>query len=184
VTAAARWPRRCVIHGGGCKVPRATGTHPRTHRAPCVPRLRKPKPWWLSFVPDRRNHGPCQPLTRQQKITLGEMRGSGVRGVLVYCSDYRCSHSTAISADRWADHVRSSDIEPRFTCQACADVRPGFGQCLYVKRTGRHRGRPGYSGACVRRSRYRRCPTEATTQRAKSPTPIQTRSETISNSFA
>jgi hypothetical protein len=123
-------------------------------------------------------------LTRQQKITLGEMRGSGARGVLVYCSDYRCSHSTAISADRWADHVRLSDIEPRFTCQACADVRPGFGQCLYVKRTGRHRGRPGYSGACVRRSRYRRCPTEATTQRAKSPTPIQTRSETISNSFA
>jgi hypothetical protein len=27
--------------------------------------------------------------TRQQKITFGEMRESGVRGVLVYCSDYR-----------------------------------------------------------------------------------------------
>jgi hypothetical protein len=37
---------------------------------------------------------------RQQKITFGEMRAGGVRGVLVYCSDYRCSHSTAISADR------------------------------------------------------------------------------------
>jgi hypothetical protein len=63
-------------------------------------------------------------LTRQQKITFGG------RGVLVYCSDYRCSHSTAINADRWPDHVRLSDIEPRFTCQACgqrgADVRPDW----------------------------------------------------------
>src|SRR6266576_256003 len=36
----------------------------------------------------------------------------GVRGVLVYCCDYTCSHSTAISAHRWPDHVRLSDIEP------------------------------------------------------------------------
>jgi DNA-directed RNA polymerase subunit RPC12/RpoP len=68
-------------------------------------------------------------VTRQQKITFGEMRGSGVR--LVYCSDYRCSHCTAINADQWPDDVRLSDIEPRFTCQACgqrgADVRPNFG---------------------------------------------------------
>jgi hypothetical protein len=27
-----------------------------------------------------------------EKITLGEMRSSGVRGLLIYCSDYRCSH--------------------------------------------------------------------------------------------
>jgi hypothetical protein len=27
---------------------------------------------------------------RPQKITFAEMRGSGVRGILVYCSDYRC----------------------------------------------------------------------------------------------
>ena len=33
-------------------------------------------------------------LTRL-KITFGEMRASGVRGLLVYCSDYKCSHSTA-----------------------------------------------------------------------------------------
>jgi hypothetical protein len=69
-------------------------------------------------------------LTRQQKITFGEMRASGVRGVLVCCSDYRCSHSTAISADRWPDDVRLSDIEPRFICEACgkrgADVRPDW----------------------------------------------------------
>jgi hypothetical protein len=71
-------------------------------------------------------------MQRQQKITLGEMRASGVRGLLIYCSDYRCSHSTAISGDRWPDDVRLSDIEPRFTYQACgkkgADVRPDFPQ--------------------------------------------------------
>ena len=36
-------------------------------------------------------------VTREQKITLGEMRDMGVRGLLVYCSDFRCSHSVAIS---------------------------------------------------------------------------------------
>jgi hypothetical protein len=69
-------------------------------------------------------------LTRQQKIIFGEMRASGVRGVLVYCSDYKCSHSTTISADPWPDDIRLSDIEPRFTCQVCGqrgtDVRPHF----------------------------------------------------------
>jgi hypothetical protein len=68
-------------------------------------------------------------LTRQ-KITFGEMRTAGVRGLLIYCSDYKCSHSTTMSADRWPDDVRLSDIEPRFTYQACgersADVRPDF----------------------------------------------------------
>jgi hypothetical protein len=33
---------------------------------------------------------------RPQKITFGEMRDDmGVRGVLVYCADYRCGHSVA-----------------------------------------------------------------------------------------
>jgi len=69
-------------------------------------------------------------MTRAQKITLGAMRTSGVRGLLICCSDYRCSHWTAISGDRWADHVRLSDLEPLFTCQACgkrgAEVGPDF----------------------------------------------------------
>ena len=29
------------------------------------------------------------------KITFGEMREMGVRGLLIYCADYRCSHSIA-----------------------------------------------------------------------------------------
>jgi hypothetical protein len=65
-----------------------------------------------------------------QKITFGDMRESGVRGVLIYCSDYRCSHHIAISADQWPDDVRLSDLEPKFICSACgkrgADVRPDF----------------------------------------------------------
>src|SRR5258708_2872182 len=52
------------------------------------------------------------------------------RRLLVYCGDYKCAHSVEISADRWGDGVRLSDIEPLFTCQACgkrgADVRPNF----------------------------------------------------------
>jgi hypothetical protein len=36
-----------------------------------------------------------------QKITFGEMRsGGGPTGILVYCADYRCSHSIEMSADQ------------------------------------------------------------------------------------
>jgi hypothetical protein len=38
---------------------------------------------------------------RPQKITFGEICESGVRGVLVYCSEYKCSRHTAISGDQW-----------------------------------------------------------------------------------
>lgn len=55
----------------------------------------------------------------------------GPTGIVVFCADYRCSHSVAMPADQWPDEVRLSDIEPRFTCKACgkcgADVRPNFG---------------------------------------------------------
>jgi hypothetical protein len=54
----------------------------------------------------------------------------GVRGILIYCADYRCSHSIAINGDGWPDELWLSDIEPRFVCQGCghrgADVRPDF----------------------------------------------------------
>ena len=35
-----------------------------------------------------------------KKITLAEMRPSGVRGLLIYCSDYRCSHSIQTATDQ------------------------------------------------------------------------------------
>ena len=67
---------------------------------------------------------------RHARLPATEMRDMGVRGLLVYCADYRCSHSIAISADQWPDDLRLSDIEDRFTCTACgkrgADVRPDF----------------------------------------------------------
>jgi len=40
---------------------------------------------------------------RPQKITFAEMRDMGVRGLLIYCADYRCSHSIAITGDAWPD---------------------------------------------------------------------------------
>jgi len=61
------------------------------------------------------------------KITFGEMRSMGLRGVLVCC---HCGRHIAMDADRWPDEVRLSDIETRFVCQGCgslgADVRPDF----------------------------------------------------------
>jgi hypothetical protein len=67
---------------------------------------------------------------RQQKITLGDIRSSRVRGLLIYCADYKCSHWIRISADDWSDDMRLSDLEDKFTCMACgkrgADVRPDF----------------------------------------------------------
>ena len=66
-------------------------------------------------------------LTRPMKITFAELRASGIRDLLVYCADYKCSHSIQMSADRWPDHVRLSDIEPLFVCKPCgkrgAEVR-------------------------------------------------------------
>jgi len=66
-------------------------------------------------------------MAGQHKITFGDMRESGVRDVLIYCSDDRCSHSVEMMA-QWPDDVRLSDIEPRFICSICgrrgADVRP------------------------------------------------------------
>jgi hypothetical protein len=68
--------------------------------------------------------------TRPQKITLGEMCSSGVRGLLIYCTDYRCAHSVMIDAGRWPDDVRLSDLEPKFTCRLAATAAPMSGRCL------------------------------------------------------
>jgi hypothetical protein len=54
----------------------------------------------------------------------------GVCGLLIFCADYKCGRLAKISGDRWPDHLRLSDLEPLFICQACgergADVRPDF----------------------------------------------------------
>ena len=54
----------------------------------------------------------------------------GPQGLLIYCSNYKCAYSIAISADQWPDDVRLSDLEPHFVCKVCghrgADVRPDY----------------------------------------------------------
>jgi hypothetical protein len=66
-------------------------------------------------------------MRRQQKITLGD---HGPCRLIVYRSDFKCSHNVVVDADCWPDSLRLSDLEPRFPCKACgrrgADVRPLF----------------------------------------------------------
>ena len=56
---------------------------------------------------------------RPQKISFAQMRNNGVRGLLIYCSDYKCSHLITMSGDGWPDDLRLSDIEHRFVCEVC-----------------------------------------------------------------
>jgi hypothetical protein len=58
---------------------------------------RRDDPQRIDNLPIRRCRGSMAHARRPRKITLGEMRSSGVRGLLMDCADYRCSHSIAIS---------------------------------------------------------------------------------------
>lgn len=76
------------------------------------------------------------------------MRAAGVRGLLIYCSDYHCSHWTAISGDRWQDDVRLSDSGARDL-----PARLAVGVALMCGPTG-NRLKPmpdkGFSGRAMR----------------------------------
>src|SRR6476620_11354785 len=67
---------------------------------------------------------------RPQKITLAEMRSMGPSRLLIYCGNYKCSHSIVLDASLWSSHPRLSELEQRFVCTACghrgADIRPLF----------------------------------------------------------
>jgi hypothetical protein len=56
-------------------------------------------------------------VTCEQKITLGEMRAAGVRGILVCCTDIISAYAE-ISPINGPMNFRLSDLEPLFTCQA------------------------------------------------------------------
>jgi len=58
-------------------------------------------------------------LKRPQKITFAEMRASGVLGLLIYCSDFGCSHWTAIRPN----DVRFSDLKPELPARLAAEGR-------------------------------------------------------------
>ncbi|MDN4988843.1 hypothetical protein QY049_37490 [Bradyrhizobium sp. WYCCWR 13022] len=69
-----------------------------------------------------RHIDPTESDGRPLKITLGDLRSTGVRDLIVFCEDYRCSHNIKLSAeyvDRWPDEIRISQLEPRFVCTAC-----------------------------------------------------------------
>jgi hypothetical protein len=57
------------------------------------------------------------------------MRSSGVRGFLIYCSDYHCSHWTAINGDRRPDDIRLSDLEAAVFCDQIFDGCVGRCNC-------------------------------------------------------
>ena len=58
----------------------------------------------------------------KMKITFGQLRAQGARNVLVRCTDANCGHRSRLRADKWADHLRLSDIEPKLTCSVCGKV--------------------------------------------------------------
>jgi hypothetical protein len=55
---------------------------------------------------------------RPTKITFADMRDMGVHGLLIYCSDYKCSHLVTISGDRWPT------ISGSPTSRAASSARP------------------------------------------------------------
>ena len=62
-------------------------------------------------------------MSRQQKITLGEMRRSGPRRLLIYCGDYRCAHSVVLDAAPWGDDVRRPISNPSLLARSAADAK-------------------------------------------------------------
>ena len=82
-------------------------------------------------------------MNRPTKITFADMRVQGVRGLLIYCADYRCSRSIAISGDLWPDDVRLSDIERRFICGSCGQR----GTTHQWRRRSQHRSHSGFTSS-------------------------------------
>jgi hypothetical protein len=63
---------------------------------------------------------------------IGVMQALNRHHVREFNTDRKPHHwrKRKLKRDQWADHVRLSDLEPRFVCKACgkrgADVRPDF----------------------------------------------------------
>jgi hypothetical protein len=63
-----------------------------------------------------------------EELTLGAMRGSGIRGVTICCT--RCLYMTKLILDELPDEAPLADLQQRFVCEECghkgADVEPDF----------------------------------------------------------
>jgi hypothetical protein len=70
-----------------------------------------------------------------QKITFGEMRESGIRYVIIYCRDHRCSHHVETNADVW---VMTS------SCRTSRTDSPARPAVVVARRYGRRSARPGW----------------------------------------
>jgi hypothetical protein len=104
---------------------------------------------------------PNQPV----KITFGEMREMGIRELLIYCADHKCSHMVEMSgdrADRWPDNVRLSDIADRFVCTAWVSAARMFEASFRTPRWGlmpdwsRHGQEPFETRFCLKMSAARK----------------------------
>ena len=83
-------------------------------------------------------------MPHQQKITFGEMRASDPRGLLVYCSGYRCSHLVKLGSagvGRWSDSARLSDLEP-ICLQGVRQARRRYSPGLSASEDGHGRANP------------------------------------------
>jgi hypothetical protein len=62
--------------------------------------------------------------------TLGHLRSSGVRRLLIYCATGLCHHSATVDADRWPDDTALRGLCPKAVFTRCgmigADVRPNW----------------------------------------------------------
>jgi hypothetical protein len=59
---------------------------------------------WACFLGEWRKAGKNPIMeTAAENHASGAM---GIRGLLICCADYKCSHSLEISADQWPDDVR------------------------------------------------------------------------------
>ena len=67
-------------------------------------------------------------MTRNQNMTLGQMRRSGTDPLHLICENPQCAHAILIDPDCWPRSLRLSDIANLFTCPVCghrgADVGP------------------------------------------------------------
>jgi hypothetical protein len=63
-----------------------------------------------------------------QKITFAEMRDMGVRGLLIYCSDYKCSHLITMGGDRWPMTCACPTLRRGLSAQRAASVAQTCGR--------------------------------------------------------
>ena len=60
-------------------------------------------------------------MSRPQKITFGEMRSTGTRGLIVFCSDYRRSLNVTL-APQWPDDVSYLILSRDLSVVSAGDV--------------------------------------------------------------